>query len=135
MGIPLRGLDLTVIGTCRVHPIRVGNTPDGYSGDWYPDQEEITWEEIGIEAELTTVTKRPRRIASWSWHQIVDALNDCDPDEIFLNFCNYDQEEAISIASKIPEIAYMGYGAKRCDIVEVANTGGNITVIGGAKHG
>lgn len=130
MGIPLKDLDLHIIGTARVHPIRVGNTPDGYSGDWYPDQEEITWESIGQKAELTTVTKRARRIATWSWLQITDALNDCDPDEIFLNFCNYDSDQAVDIASKLPEIAYMGYGATRDDIAEVVNSGGTITVLG-----
>lgn len=130
MGIPLLNLDLHVVGTARVHPIRVGNTPDGYSGDWYSDQEEITWESIGQKAELTTVTKRARRIATWSWLQISDALNDCAPDEIFLNFCNYDTDQAVDIASKLPEIAYMGYGPARQDIHEVANHNGQITVLG-----
>ena len=32
-----------VYGSCRVHPIRVGNTAEGSSGGWYKDQKEITW--------------------------------------------------------------------------------------------
>lgn len=133
MGIPMRGLDLKIIGTARVHPIRVGNTPDGYSGDWYADQEEISWSDIGVEAELTTVTKRARRIATWSWIQFANAVNDCDPDEIFLNFCNYDVAQAIEIAQKMPEITYMGYGPARSDIVEVVNQDGFISTLGSPR--
>lgn len=88
MGIPLPYLN-KVIGTARCHPIRVGNTSDGYSGDVYSDQTEISFEELGQAIELTTVTKRPRRVFSYSSQQMRDAIFDCMPDEVFLNFCNY----------------------------------------------
>lgn len=75
--------------TVRTFPIRVGNVDGHSSGDWYFDQREMTWEEIGVEPELTTVTKRPRRIATWSHDQFNEALRVNDPDIVFCNFLNY----------------------------------------------
>lgn len=73
----------------RTFPIRVGNV-DGYSsGGWYPDQEETTWAYIGEKPELTTVTKRERRIATWSWVQFEEAMDANHPTHVFLNFMNY----------------------------------------------
>ena len=73
------------IMTLRTYPIRVG----GPSGGWYKDQEETTWEEIGQTPELTTVTKRIRRVATFSWLQYRAALAEIRPDVIFSNFMNY----------------------------------------------
>lgn len=73
----------------RTFPIRVGNTADGNSGSWYTDQHEITWADIGQPEELTTVTKRVRRLATWSRIQFRDAVRANRPDTIFLNFANY----------------------------------------------
>ena len=119
MAIP-HGMLNKVIGTARMHPIRVGNTSDGYSGDVYPDQVETTWEELGVETELTTVTKRPRRVFTFSMQQMRDALFECQPDEIFLNFCNYDTNIYRSISYDIdhaaeqilgrPVMRYFGFG-------------------------
>lgn len=73
----------------RTYPIRVGDV-DGYSsGSWYPDQREINWKDIGVEPEITTVTGRVRRIATWSWQQFDDAMNANHPTHVFLNFMNY----------------------------------------------
>lgn len=127
-GIPITE-DLTVVGTARVHPIRVGNTADGYSGDVYSDQQETSWEQLGVEAELTTVTKRVRRVFTFSNHQIEEAMAMCRPHEVFLNFCNYDQVKAMEVARDINIIAnqlqlglgmvtYLGYGPKQSDIIE-----------------
>lgn len=122
MGIPHTMLK-TVVGTARVHPIRVGNTPDGYSGDVYGDQNEISWGDIGVEAEKTTVTLRERRIFTFSRTQIEEAIFACQPDEIFLNFCNYCGETASQVAEIIADaggtITYLGYGPKSTDIDEV----------------
>lgn len=127
MGIPHKMLR-KVIGTARCHPIRVGNTPDGYSGHVYPDQVELTWEEVGQKAELTTVTQRERRIFSFSAMQIRDALAQCQPDEVFLNFCNYteaymDVVNTIEINNRCandnrPLVKYTGHGATRNDVRE-----------------
>lgn len=73
----------------RVYPIRVNNR-EGSSGPGYPDQEEMQWSDIGIEPELTTVTKLPRRLFSWSRLQLEHMNRICGtPDGIFLNFVNY----------------------------------------------
>lgn len=93
-----------VIGTARVHPIRVGNTPNGYSGGCYPDQRELTWEELGQTPEKTTVTGRVRRVFSFSDMQIIEAMRANSVDEVFLNFCNYDPAQSFEIADRINRI-------------------------------
>lgn len=77
----------------RTYPIRVGNVDGFSSGDWYPDQQETTWEELGVEPELTTVTQRIRRVATFSQNQFEDAVRVNDPDFVFLNFLNYPGSE------------------------------------------
>lgn len=73
----------------RTFPIRVGNV-DGYSsGGWYPDQRELQWADLGQVPELTTVTQRERRIATFSWVQFEEALWANDPEFVFFNFMNY----------------------------------------------
>lgn len=73
------------IMVCRTFPIRVG----GNSGGCYPDQREITWDELGIKPELTTVTKKQRRIFTWSRKQFREAVRANRPDVVVLNFMNY----------------------------------------------
>lgn len=126
-GVPHRMLR-KVIGTARVHPIRVGNTKGGYSGDFYPDQHELTWDGLGVDAETTTVTGRVRRVFSFSKLQIEAAIKECQPDEVFLNFCNYDAEDATKADSVIKaalhdyypwgEVKYWGYGPSRKEVSE-----------------
>jgi adenylosuccinate synthase len=72
----------------RTYPIRVGNT-EGSSGGAYPDQNEVSWEEIGQKPEYTTVTKRVRRIFTWSRIQFREALRVNRPTVVMLNFANY----------------------------------------------
>ena len=95
---------IKVIGTARVHPIRVGNTPNGFSGGCYPDQKEISWSDLGIAPEQTTVTKRDRRVFTFSEQQIVEAMEVNMVHEVFLNFCNYAPGEAARIAGRINAI-------------------------------
>jgi adenylosuccinate synthase len=81
----------------RTFPIRVGNVDGHSSGGWYPDQEETSWEELGVDAERTTVTNRIRRVATFSFEQLEDALMANEPDFLFMNFMNYlspDDQEA-----------------------------------------
>jgi adenylosuccinate synthase len=80
----LRGVFMVV----RSYPIRVGDT-EGSSGGHYSDQREMSWEEIGVEPELTTVTRRVRRVFSWSWLQYREALAINTPSVVLLNFANY----------------------------------------------
>jgi adenylosuccinate synthase len=82
---------LGMVALCmRTFPIRVGSLPGQTSGGYYHDQKELDWTELPVPGpELTTVTKRPRRIFSWSRSQYRDALNKTLPAVVFLNFVNY----------------------------------------------
>jgi adenylosuccinate synthase len=87
----------------RPYPIRVGNVIEdgkmvGYSGGCYEDQKEITWEQVASEAgappevtagELTTVTKRLRRVFTFSEQQLREAVIINGVTKIALNFANY----------------------------------------------
>lgn len=85
-----------VWGAARTFPIRVANRFDadgkqiGWSGPCYPDQHELDWkDDLGMEPELTTVTKLPRRIFSFSMAQMHDAVRMNGVTHIFMNFMNY----------------------------------------------
>lgn len=69
----------------RTYPIRVA----GNSGPAYRDQKELTWEELGQEPELTTVTQKVRRVFTWSAIQYQNALLANRPGYVFCNFVNY----------------------------------------------
>ena len=87
----------------RPYPIRVGNVVEGgktvgYSGDCYDDHHETTWEQVAKDAnappevmagELTTVTKRLRRVFTFSEKQVKEAAVVNGADHIALNFANY----------------------------------------------
>lgn len=120
MGLPINMLH-KIVGTARTYPIRVGNTADGHSGGWYNDQEETSWEDLGLNPEKTTVTGRVRRVFTWSNKQIADAIWECCPDEIFLNFCNYASPALMSsIRASIGSlIRYEGYGPNITDVVDI----------------
>lgn len=87
--------EVNIIGVCRTYPIRVANRLDekgdiiGYSGSCYPDQHEIPWSSIGREPELTTVTKLPRRLFTFSTQQILESCRYNGPTSIALTFCDY----------------------------------------------
>lgn len=116
-----------VIGTCRTYPIRVGGT----SGPGYRDQNELTWDQVGVAPEMTTVTNRERRVFSFSHRQIWEAILICQPTEIFVNFCNYMEgkpNEFHKIVDRIDEYArmhtergysrYFGWGPTIRDIID-----------------
>ncbi len=101
-----------IVGCMRTYPIRVANRYDekgnqiGWSGPCYEDQEEITFESIGQEPELTTVTKLPRRIFTFSKIQTHDALRLVMPTDICLGFVNYCSEaHAQELITDIERIA------------------------------
>ncbi len=83
----------------RTYPIRVGHIYDyegkqiGDSGPFYPDSRELEWAKDlpGIDPEITTVTKRVRRIATWSCNQYMDGLQLNIPDIVLTTFVNYFQ--------------------------------------------
>ena len=132
-GIPISpDYPLEVIGTARTFPIRVANRYNehgeqvGFSGPNYPDQKEISFAEIGQDIELTTVTKLPRRIFTFSISQIKHAVRQCGIKEIFLNFANYVKEESaldamIESISKHTgaKVRWLGYGPSVDDVVDL----------------
>lgn len=107
-GIPHRFLRET-FGVFRTYPIRVGNEYDkttghevGTSGPVYSDMEELTWDalskEVGVELkEITTVTKKVRRVFRASAEQVEHALWVMGPCIPFLNFMNYLDPKARSL--------------------------------------
>lgn len=95
-GVHPKQLGDTIVAL-RTYPIRVGNTEGGYSGPCYKDQTETTWENISENVgydirEYTTVTKRMRRVFTWSNSQIKRMCSLIKPDYAFLNFVNYLQK-------------------------------------------
>jgi len=85
-----------VIGSIRTMPIRVGNVQGGFSGGCWPDQHELTWEDVTRVSgspeklmELTTVTKRVRRVFTYSPMQVAKFCEMNRPDWLFLNFIQY----------------------------------------------
>lgn len=91
----------------RTFPIRVGNVVEGgqqvgYSGDFYPDCQELTWEQVALqsgmpveeaaalaERERTTVTKRIRRVCTFSFEALKDAVRVNGATKLALNFMQY----------------------------------------------
>lgn len=113
----------------RVNPIRVGSLPNGYSGDCYPDQHETSWEALGLEPQYTTVTKRLRRVFTYSRMQVEKMIRETAPTHILINFAQtqtagwldtttgYIQQTYRDYGLPQPEIFY-GYGPSAEDISE-----------------
>lgn len=123
------GMLRRVIGTARTYPIRVGNTENGWSGPSYGDQYELTWNEVGVAPETTTVTGRERRVFTFSQSQIREAIQACQPDEVFLNFANYCPDEVEALITTINmylttygtqggSVRYVGFGPTVNDVRE-----------------
>jgi adenylosuccinate synthase len=109
-----------VIACFRTYPIRVGDT-ENTSGGCYEDQMETTWEAIGQTPEITTVTKRVRRVFTWSRIQFREAVAANRPDVIFLNFCNY---MSASMLDALVDNIIEDYG-------DILGRGRSPTIIGG----
>jgi len=121
------GLPPRLMGNCmlsfRTFPIRVGNPKQngddiGYSGDFYPDSKEIDFKTLGVDDELTTVTKRKRRIATFSAQQYETAINLIEPTHVFLNFCNYlyAAEDELPGIESIARPTHIGVGPYISDV-------------------
>lgn len=84
----------------RSHPIRVG----GNSG---PMDNELQWSDVARRAgrdtdqlkqqELTSTTKRQRRVGEFSWSQFRQAVEINRPTRIFLTFADYIHEKAANM--------------------------------------
>jgi adenylosuccinate synthase len=91
----------------RTFPIRVGNVVEdgkqvGFSGGFYPDCEELTWEQVAersgmppeeaarlAEKERTTVTKRVRRVCTFTFDGLEQAVRANGATKLCLNFVQY----------------------------------------------
>jgi adenylosuccinate synthase len=78
-----------VMVVLRTFPIRVGSLEGMSSGGHYLDQQEIGWDQVGVKPEFTTVTKRVRRVFSWSAEQVRDCFQCNLPTHVLLNYANY----------------------------------------------
>jgi adenylosuccinate synthase len=127
--------------TMRTFPIRVGSLPGSTSGGHYHDQREIDWTELPVsEPEITTVTKRPRRVFTWSREQYRDALRKAHPSVVFLNFVNYfksarefdshmaDMESDHDLTGIRPQIVY-GLGPRVSDIMTLPSMARNLLTV------
>ena len=85
-GIAPNRLDRIVL-VCRTWPIRVA----GNSGPFWWDSVETDWESLNVdpESERTTVTKKVRRVATFSIEQVREAVLLNGATEIALTFCDY----------------------------------------------
>ena len=92
VGINPYQFETEVIGVTRTYPIRVA----GNSGPFGEDAEEITWEEVTRRAgsprlirEITSVTKKLRRVGTFSKKEFLRACKVNRPTIIALTFADY----------------------------------------------
>lgn len=74
-----------VILVLRTFPIRVA----GNSGPFGPGSQEITFQDLGVSEERTTVTKKVRRIATFSMLQAQEAVNINGATKLAITFSDY----------------------------------------------
>lgn len=92
----------------RAYPIRV----EGNSG---PMLHETSWKNIGVEPELTSVTKKERRVAEIDCDLIKQAIAANQPTKIILNHLDYvGKQKAPDFISKLEDeisnkISYLGF--------------------------
>lgn len=110
----------------RTYPIRVA----GNSGGCYRDQEETDWATLGVEPEVTTVTKKIRRVFTWSTLQFKHALAYNRPSILMVNFMNYlprdvNQHQWVidnvyipytEVMKQRPKLILLGYGPRNEDV-------------------
>lgn len=150
-GIPPQYVD-EVIAVIRPYPIRVGNVVNekgemvGYSGG-YRGAEEISWEVVAERSgtpreeitELTTVTKKLRRVFEPHWERLREMCRVNGVTQIALNFANYidysiyGKNSVDDITDKVWEFIYrveretgvpvtlIGTGPKDQDIIDLRN--------------
>ena len=126
-GVPIMR-QMNVYGTFRTYPIRVSNRDGRSSGPCYDDSTEVSFASLGLKQELTTVTKLPRRIFTWSQQQAIEACAQNRIDAAFLNFAQYAPtfEELLHIWHSLGESAlvqYLGFGPTSEDIIRVGDPG------------
>lgn len=128
-----------IVGCLRTYPIRVSNRYNaegemiGWSGPCYADQQEITFTSIGQPIELTTVTKLPRRVFTFSEQQASQAIRQTCPTDVVLGFANYCTlervDQLIGIINAIGKshngsrVTFATYGATVRDVMDLEQQG------------
>jgi adenylosuccinate synthase len=145
MAMPAQSLG-DVYVNLRTYPIRVGNVVDengqqkGYSGDFYPDCKEMTWEQVAAESgmpaeeaqklaerERTTVTKRIRRVCNFSFIGLKDACRTNGATKLCVNFVQYlDWKDA---GKKGGREAYNSLSKKSRDFISRVEEAANVPVV------
>lgn len=113
----------------------------GNSGPWYPDQEEVTWEELTKSSnspadltEITSVTKLPRRVATFSKMNVREAVRDNDTGHgirLALNFANYvdaamlGARSGLQITKKFDEWVGREFPEEFIELLTLIGTGAN----------
>lgn len=122
-----------VILVCRTFPIRVA----GNSGPFHRGSQETAWEAIDVdgETERTTVTKKIRRVATFSMDQILEAVWLNGATEIALTFADY-LEPKIKGGAGNWSMADLGHfpAVKRLAKSIHDHTGVRVTFIGTGPH-
>ena len=99
----------TVVGVLRTYPIRIA----GNSG---PLKYETNFDELGVEAERTTVTKKVRRIGRFDREMFIQAVKINRPNMLAITFMDYlPKENRLSFVRHIESISgvkvkYIGTG-------------------------
>ena len=71
------------VAVVRTRPIRVHGNSGPLGG------EETTWDAVGAVPEITTVTKKERRVFEWSHEDYVKMCRDCNPTDLAMTFLDY----------------------------------------------
>lgn len=90
LGTPLGAVG-TIYGCLKTYPTTV---LDSDAGPYYPDQQELTWQEVNLLAGDHRICEyeqdgRRRSVYTFSIRQVQRFVRICAPDRIFLNHVNY----------------------------------------------
>jgi adenylosuccinate synthase len=109
---------------------------EGNSGGWYPDQHEVDWDYVTKAAEsptklieITSVTKLPRRVATFSLENVREAIKYNDTGNgvhLSINFANY-VDYAMSGATQVDQITTK---MSQWLIANLGNLVNNVMIIG-----
>jgi len=121
----------------RSYPIRVA----GNSG---PMGEETTWEALGVAPEITTVTKKVRRVSRWDDEVFAKAIFLNQPCGVWLTFADYldpsiaGSRDAKAIMASVPVNAFVDMIEREFDVpvvgISTGGTGWSVTTVAPCMH-
>lgn len=86
---------------CEVDGLNGVSLEGTTSGPCWPDQQELDWEkDLKIKPEITSLTKRQRRVFSFSTMQLQHITKVIQPDFITVNFVNYVDKSIANVFGK-----------------------------------